>query len=93
MNSKLDIILFFVASVIGEDVYIFESEHNVSKNEVYVKDIVNGKNYKIYMIDEDLYYEVTDINVSKTEVKLMDEAGKEYKVEMIDDEIFYSIKE
>ena len=83
----------YEVGVIGEDVYIFESDHNTSKNEVYVKDIVNGKNYKIYMIDEDLYYEVTDINVSNTEVKIMDEAGKEYKVEMIDDEIFYSIKE
>ena len=85
--------LRYEIGVVGEDVYILESDHRTAKNEVYIKDISNGNNYKIHMIDCDVYYELTDINVSKTEVKMMDVDGVEYRLEMIDDELVYSIKE
>ncbi len=85
--------LRYEVGVIGEDVFIFESDHRTSKNEVYLKDISNGNNYKLYMIDEDLYYELTDINVSKTEIKIIDENGNAYKLEMVDDEVVFSNKE
>ena len=85
--------LKYEVGIIGEDVFIIESDHRTTKNEVYLKDIVNGKNYKLHMIDDELCYELTDINVSKTEVKIMDVDGNEYKLEMVDDEVVFSFKE
>ena len=83
----------YEVGVIDQEVFIFESIHRTSKNEVYLKDISNGNNYKVYLIDEDLYYETTDINVLKTEVKVMGVDDIEYKIEIIDDELVFSIKE
>lgn len=83
----------YEVGVIDNEVFIFESIHRTSKNEVYLKDISNGNKYKIYLIDEDLYYEITDINVVKTEAKVVGVDGIEYKLEIIDDELVFSIKE
>lgn len=85
--------LKYEIGIIGEDIYIFESDHRTAKEEVYLKDISNGKNYRIHMIDDDVYYEPTTMNVSKTEVKIMDVDGNEFKLEMIDDELWFSNKE
>lgn len=79
--------------VVGDDICIFETSYNSSKNAAYIKDIVNGNSYKFYMVDDELYYEVTDSEVSVTEFKLLDDNGKKFKVEMVNNELLFSAKE
>lgn len=86
-NNKYEV------GVVGNDVFVFKSDHRTAKDEVYVKDISNGNSYRIFMIDEDILYELTDINVVNTEVKVMDAEGNEYIVKMIDDDLYITFGE
>lgn len=85
--------LNYEVGIIGEDMYIIQTDLKHSKPEVFIKDIVTGENYRIYMIDEDVYYEITSIYASQTEIKVLDEDENEYIIEMIDGELMFSIKE
>lgn len=79
--------------VIGEDMFVIETDLKHSKPEVFVKDISTGENYRVFMLDDELYYELTEIYTVQTEIKVLDADDNEYKLEMIDGELMFSIKE
>lgn len=79
--------------VIGEDMYVIETDLKHSKPEVFVKDSSTGENYRIFMLDDELYYELTEIYTVQTEIKALDADDNKYKLEMIDGELMFSIKE
>ena len=79
--------------VIGEDMFIIETDLKHSKPEVFIKDIATDENYKLYMIDDDLYYELTEIYTVQTEIKVLDDEDNQYKLEMINGELMFSLKE
>ena len=79
--------------VLGEDMFIIESDLLHSKPEVFIKDSATEENYRIFMLDEDMYYEITDIYTVQTEIKVLDEEDNEYRLEMINGELMFSRKE
>ena len=73
----------------NDDLYIIESD-KVSRANMYIKDIVSGKNYRIFMVDEDILYEYTDSNTTQTEI-IIPNNGSECIIRMIDGELYYEI--
>lgn len=85
--------LNYEIGVIGEDMFVIETDLKHSKPEVFIKDSVTGENYRLFMLDDDLYYELTSIYTVQTEIKVLDEEDNEYVIEMVDGELMFSIKE
>lgn len=79
--------------VIGEDMFIIESDLKHSKPEIFVRDISTGENYRIFMLDEDVYFELTDIYTVQTEIKVLDADDNKYIIEMINGDLVFSPKE
>lgn len=79
--------------VIGEDLYVIESELKYSKPEIFIRDAVTDENYRIFMIDEDVYFELTDISTVQTEIKVLDTDDNKFIIEIIDGELLLSPKE
>lgn len=79
--------------VVGEDLYIIESELKYSKPEIFIRDTVTGENYRLTMIDEDVCFELTDISTVQTEIKVLDTDDNKFIIEMINGELLISSKE
>lgn len=79
--------------IIGEDLYVIESDFKYSKPEIFVRDTVTDENYRIFMIDEDVYFELTDVNTVQTEIKVLDTDDNKFIIEMVDGELLLSPKE
>lgn len=79
--------------IIGEDLYVVESNLKYSKPEIFVRDTVTGENYRVFMVDEDVYFELTDISTVQTEIKVLDNNDNKFVIEMIDGELLLTSKE
>ena len=85
--------LNYEIGVIGEDMFVIETDLMHSKPEIFIRDIVTEENYRLFMLDDELYYELTEIYTMQTEIKVLDGDDNEYKLEMVDGELMFSKKE
>ena len=85
--------LNYEIGIIGEDMFVIETDLIHSKPEIFIKDIVTEENYRLFMLDDELYYELTELYTMQTEIKVLDGDDNEYKLEMVDGELMFSKKE